>query len=153
MQNPAEKQYFMEDLAVGQVFTAGPVQVTAAEIIAFARQFDPQIFHTDPEAAKDTLFKGLIASGWHTASMTMRMITQAFPPMPGGMIGRTMENLGWPRPVRPGDTLSYRAEILSMEPSKDPARGILRIKNTTLNQDGKTVMEMTSVVFVPRRPA
>lgn len=144
---------YMEDLKVGQKFTAGPIKVTAEDIIAFARQFDPQPFHLDAEAAKQTPFGELVASGWHTASMTMRMIVDSSPNMEGGMIGRSVERLNWLRAVKPGDTLSFEAEILEMRGSgSDPRRGVMRIHNTTSNQNGEAVLTMESIVFVPRRP-
>ena len=143
---------YLEDLSVGQKFHAGPIEVTQETIIAFAKQFDPQDFHTDPVKAKDTVFGELVASGWHTASLTMRMITEATPKMKGGMVGRAIEKMGWPRPVRPGDVLSLELEILDLRTSpKSPERGIMRTKNTVTNQDGKAVLEMEAVVFVPRR--
>jgi len=143
---------YMEDCRLGQKFTAGPITVTAEEIIAYAKQFDPQDFHTDPVKAKNTVFGELVASGWHTASLTMRMIVDSMPKMEGGMVGRHIENMNWPRPVRPGDQLSYEAEILDMRASgSNPKRGVLRIRNTTRNQKGETVMEMESIVFIPRR--
>ncbi|MBU6475237.1 MAG: MaoC family dehydratase [Alphaproteobacteria bacterium] len=142
----------LEDLTAGQKFTAGPQKVTQEEIIAFARQFDPQDFHTDPVKAKDTVFGELVASGWHTAALAMRMIVEATPKMQGGMVGRAVENISWPRPVRPGDLLSLTVEITDLRPSeKSPARGLMRTKNTVTNQNGETVMEMEAVVFVPRR--
>lgn len=142
---------FMEDFTIGQTFTGGPVTVTAEDIIAFAAQFDPQDFHTNPEKAKDTVFGEHVASGWHTAALTMKMLVAAIPPMAGGMIGRTVESMTWPRPVRPGDTLTYEGEILDMRPTRNPARGLMRVKNTTLNQNGEIVMEMTCLVFAPCR--
>ena len=152
--SPMTDYLYMEDCQIGQKFTAGPVTMTEADIIAYARQFDPQDFHTDPEKAKDTMFQGLAASGWHTASVTMRLILMAVPPMKGGMVGRQVEKMGWPRPVRPGDQLSLECEIVEMRPSsKDPSRGIARTRNTTRNQDGKVVMEMDTVIFIPRRTA
>lgn len=144
----------LEDLAVGQTFTAGPRTVTEAEIIAFAQQFDPQDFHTDPVKAQDTPFGKLVASGWHTAAMTMRMILDATPKMKGGMIGRAVEKMGWPRPVYPGDTLSLVIEILELRSSeRAPDRGTMRTKNTVTNQNGEKVLEMETVIFVPRRAA
>lgn len=144
---------YMEDLKVGQKFVAGPLKVTAEDIIAFAKQFDPQPFHLDAEAAKQTPFGELVASGWHTASMTMRMIVDSSPNMEGGMIGRSVEKLNWLRAVKPGDTLSFEAEIIEMRGSgSDPSRGIMRIHNTTSNQNGEAVLTMESIVFVPRRP-
>lgn len=143
---------YMEDITAGQKFTAGPLAVSADEIITFASQFDPQDFHTDAEKAKNMAFGELVASGWHTAALTMRMIVEAVPPMEGGMIGRTILSMNWPRPVRPGDTLSYEGEILEIRPSeKNPKRATLRIRNTTRNQKGETVLEMESVIFIPRR--
>ena len=143
---------YMEDLKVGQKFVAGPIKVTAGEIIAFATQFDPQPFHLDAEAAKHTAFGELVASGWHTASMTMRMIVDSSPNMEGGMIGRSIEKLNWLRAVKPGDSLSFEAEILDLRGSNsDPRRGVMRIRNTTSNQKGEPVLTMESIVFVPRK--
>lgn len=143
---------YLEDMHIGQKFTAGPVRVTQEDIITFAKQYDPQDFHTDPVRAKDTVFGELVASGWHTAAMTMRMITEATPKMRGGMVGRAIEKMGWPRPVRPGDVLSLEIEIIDLRTSeKSPGRGLIRTKNTTSNQKGEPVMEMEAVIFVPRR--
>src|SRR3954469_1326634 len=94
---------YLEDLTLGQKFKAGPVRITQEEIIAFGKQYDPQDFHTDPGKAKDTVFHELVASGWHTACLSMRMIVDAMPKLKGGMVGRAVEKLNWPRPVRPGD--------------------------------------------------
>ena len=142
----------MEDLAVGQTFGAGPIEVTEDEVIAFAQKFDPQFFHTDPEAAKNSPFGGLIASGWHTAAITMRLIIEASPPMKGGMVGRSVEKMNWLRPVKPGDRLRFEGEILELRASeKNPAQGVMRVRNTTFNQDNKKVLESETVVMVPRR--
>ncbi len=150
--SPSEKWLYMEDFYVGQKLVSGPVDVTAEEIIAFAKNFDPQDFHTDPEKAKNTVFGEHVASGWHTAALTMRLITMASPNVKGGMIGRSIEKMNWPRPVRPGDKLYLEAEILELRPSgKDPKRGIARIRNVTYNQSHESVMEMESIVFLPRR--
>jgi acyl dehydratase len=147
-----EKFYYMEDAHVGQKFKAGPVTVTAAEIIAFAKQFDPQPMHTDPAQAKKLMFGSLIASGWHTGSITMGLILEATPKMMGGMVGRNIEKMGWPNPVRPGDQLSVEVEVLEIRPSgKNPERGIMRTRNTTFNQKGEPVLEMDAVIFIPRR--
>lgn len=148
-----ESFLYMEDCQAGQVFSAGPVTVTAQEIIAYARQFDPQDFHTDAEKAKDTAFGELVASGWHTASLTMRLLVEAMPRMKGGMIGRRIETLDWPRPVRPDDRLSLETEILQVRATSHPARGLLRTKTTTRNQNGDPVLVMEALIFVPRRPA
>ena len=143
---------YMEDCIPGQKFNAGPITVASEEIIAYARQFDPQDFHTDAEKAKNTAFGELVASGWHTASLTMRLLVEAIPPMEGGMIGRRVESMDWPRPVRPGDTLRLETEILWKRPTSNPKRGILRTKNTTTNQNGEIVMTMEAVIFIPRKP-
>ncbi len=144
---------FMDDCQVGQTYSGGPTPVTADMIIAFARQFDPQPFHLDAEAAKDTAFGELVASGWHTAAMTMRMMMDSMPPMQGGMIGRRIETIDWPRPVRPGDTLTTRSEILDLRATRNPARGLMRLKTDTLNQHGEAVMKMEALIFVPCRAA
>ncbi|MBI1216614.1 MAG: dehydratase [Alphaproteobacteria bacterium] len=143
---------YMEDLAVGQKISSGPLTVTAEEIIAFGRRYDPQDFHIDAEAAKHTVFGELIASGWQTAALTMRMIFDAAPRMKGGIIGRGIEKLEWPRAVKPGDTLSYEGEITALRPSASkPQTGVMRLRNTTRNQHGEVVLEMETVIFVPRR--
>jgi len=144
---------YMEDCDAGQKFYAGPVTVTAQDIISYAKQFDPQDFHTDPEKAKHTAFGELVASGWHTASLTMRLLVDALPPMEGGMIGRRVESMDWPRPVRPGDTLRLETEILWKRTTSNPKRGILRTKSITTNQNGEAVMIMEAVIFIPRRGA
>jgi acyl dehydratase len=152
MTKAADNFTYMEDLAVGQKTAAGPVTITAEDITAFARQYDPQDFHTDAGKAKDTAFGELIASGWQTAALTMRMIIDASPKMKGGMIGRGIEKLSWPRAVKPGDTLTYEGEILDLRPSGgNPKMGVMRVRNTTRNQHGDVVLEMESIVFVPRR--
>lgn len=144
----------MEDLTVGHKFTAGPLTVTADEIIDFAKKYDPQPFHLNAEDAAATMFGGLIASGWHTAAMTMRMIIDSSPNFPGGMVGRTVENLNWLRAVKPGDVLRYEGEILDLRPAESaPGRGIMRVKSHTVNQNNKPVLEMEAVIFIPRRDA
>jgi acyl dehydratase len=148
-----EKEFYMEDLAVGQKFTSGPVDVTAEEVMDFARKYDPQEFHLSPEQAKLTMFGELVASGWHTACLTMRLIIEGSPRMKGGMVGRSIEKMSWLRPVKPGDKLYFEGEILELRPSaSNPARGVMRVKNTTLNQNREPVLQMESVVFVPSRP-
>lgn len=145
---------FLEDLTPGRRFTAGPVTVTEEEIIAFARRYDPQPFHTDPEAAEaHPIFQGLAASGWHTAALTMNMITQAVADLAWGAVGSGGE-LVWPRPVRPGDTLRLEAEVLEIIPScSRPDRGSATVRYRTLNQDGEEVQVFTARAIVPRRPA
>lgn len=143
---------WMEDCRPGQKFTAGPFRMTETDIIDYAKKFDPQDFHTDAALAKNSAFGELVASGWHTASVTMRMIVDSVPKMKGGMIGRNVSNMNWPKPVKPGDTLYYEGEILEVRASaSNPKRGILRIAHTTRNQHGETVLEMETVIFIPRR--
>ena len=144
---------YLEDLTPGRRFTAGPVRVTEAEIIAFAQRYDPQPFHTDPvAAAAHPLFKGLAASGWHTAALTMPMVVQALGHIAGGIIGGGGD-LQWPRPVRPGDSLSFEAEVLEATPSRSrPDRGSALMRNRTLNQHGEEVQVFTVRIVVPRRP-
>lgn len=145
---------YLDDLTVGRRFTAGPVTVSEAEIIAFASRYDPQPFHTDPEAAAHhPLFQGLAASGWHTAALTMPLVLQAAGNIAGGIIGGGGE-LQWPRPVRPGDSLSLEIEVLEVTPSRSrPDRGSALMRNRTLNQHGQEVQVFTVRIVVPRRPA
>lgn len=145
---------YLDDLTVGRRFTAGPVTVSEAEIIAFASRYDPQPFHTDPEAAAShPLFRGLAASGWHTAALTMPMVVQAAGNIAGGIIGGGGD-LQWPRPVRPGDNLSLEIEVLEVTPSRSrPDRGSALMRNRTLNQHGEEVQVFTVRIVVPRRPA
>jgi len=144
--------FHWEDLQPGQKQTTGSVSVSEAEIIAFAKQFDPQPFHTDPVAAPKLAFGGLVASGWHTAALTMRLIVGGGLKFAGGAIGRGLEEMSWPKPVRPGDTLTAVNEVLSTRPLNSmKTHGLVRLRTTTLNQHGETVQEMVSVVLVPRR--
>jgi acyl dehydratase len=145
---------YLEDFAVGQVFNTGRHRVDKEQIFAFARQFDPQSFHVDEEAARRSLFQGLAASGWHTAAMTMRlMVDGEFKPA-GGILGVGFDDLSWPRPVRPGDELHAKSEVLDVRPSKSrPDRGMIRVRTTTLNQNDETVMIFTGNLLVQRRPA
>ncbi len=147
----SKDRFHLEDLAPGMRFTAGPVTLTEEAVIAFAREFDPQPFHTDPEAAKASFFRGHVASGWQTASVTMRMLVDGGMPLAGGSIGLGVE-LSWPRPVRPGDTLSVELEVLDIIPSSSkPGRAIATLKTTTTNQNGEIVQVMTSKNIVFKR--
>ena len=145
------EQYF-EDFAVGQTFVGGRHRVDKDQIVTFAKQFDPQYYHLDEEAAKKSPFKGLAASGWHTAAITMRlMVDGAFKPA-GGIIGVGFDQLSWSKPVRPGDELCVTSEILEVRPSKSRNdRGMIRVKNTTFNQHGEAVQSFTGNLIVPRR--
>ncbi len=143
---------YYDDLSVGQTFTTGTLRVSADDIKAFAQQFDPQPFHLDDAAAKQTLFGGLAASGWHTAALTMRLIVDSGAPIAGGVIGSGVDELRWLRPVRPGDELRVHSEVVEMRPSKSrPTQGWVRMRNTAVAQDGTAVMSFIANLTVPRR--
>jgi acyl dehydratase len=128
---------YLEDLSTGMKFPGRPYAVTEEEIIAFAKQYDPQPFHCDPEGAKHTFFQGLAASGWHTAAITMRLLVDGGMPFAGGSIGLGAE-VSWLRPVRPGDVLSIENEILEITPSRSkPHQAIVTLRTTTQNQKNK----------------
>jgi acyl dehydratase len=136
---------YFEDFEPGQVYELGSKVVTEDEIVAFARQFDPQPFHLDPEAAKDSVFGGLIASGWHTGAMWMRLYVDSLLGGASGQGSSGIEELRWLAPVRPGDTLSGRLTVLEATFSEShPDRGTIRIRGEMVNQDGVTVMTMVS---------
>ena len=143
---------YLEDIFVGQRFVTGTHTLTAEAIKSFARDYDPQPFHTDEEAAKDTFFGGLAASGWHTAAVTMRLQIDGGPPIAGGMIGAGGE-LSWPRATRPGDTLHVESEVTEVTPSKSkPERGFVTLKSETKNQKGEVVQLFIVRLLVWRRP-
>ena len=143
---------YLEDLKLGDTFVTGAQAVTAEEIIAFGRQFDPQSFHTDAVAARDTFFGGLVASGWHTAAVTMRLMVDSMLGTEGGMIGQGVDELRWPRPMLPGDTLRVEMRVAEINPELSRSgRGRIKLHCRTLNQDGKVVQEMTARLLVPRR--
>lgn len=143
---------YLDDLTVGQRFASGTHTMDAAEMQCFAADYDPQPFHLDDAAARDTLFGGLVASGWHTAATTMRLIVEGGLPIAGGVIGTGGELL-WTNPVRPGDTLRVECEVLAITPSRSkPDRGAVTVRCVTLNQDGEMVQSFTPKLVVPRRP-
>ena len=143
---------YLEDLAPGQRYRAGSRTVTLAEIQAFAREYDPQPFHLDPVAAKDTVFGELVASGWHTMALTMRLIVDGETQLAWGFAGAGVEELDWPNPVRPGDTLTAENEVIEVKPSRSkPDRGLARIRTTAVNQRGEPVLVVTAKVLVPKR--
>jgi acyl dehydratase len=138
-------EYYFEDFAAGEVFELGSHQVTEAEIVEFAERWDPQPFHVDPEAAAESVFGGLIASGWHTGAMWMRMYVDSMLGGPSSQGSPGIEELRWLAPVRPGDTLHGRLTVLDATPSqRSPERGTVRIRGEMLNQDGVTVLTMVS---------
>jgi acyl dehydratase len=142
---------YLNDLQVGQRFTSRTLLVDEAEIKAFASRFDPQPFHLDEIAAKDSLFSGLVASGWHTAAITMRLLVEGLP-LAGGLIGAGGE-LSWPRPTRPGDILRVEIEIVEIIPSRSrPDRGVALTRIVTRNQRDEEVQILVAKLVVPRRP-
>jgi acyl dehydratase len=146
---------YLEDLKPGQIYGgAQNVAVDTDAIKAYARQFDPQPFHLDEAAAEKTLFGGLAASGWHTASITMRLMAIDGPPLAGGILGGGLDELRWTKPVRPGDSLHVKCEILDVIPSKSrPEQGRIKMRTTTFNQNGEPVQILVANLIVPRRPA
>jgi acyl dehydratase len=151
---PPAPALYLEDLQPGQTLQSGPVTVTEADCIAFARQFDPQPFHVDPEAAKSTMFQGLALSGWHTAALSMRMLVDSpLARVANGLVGIEVRHMRWPRPARPGDTLELTVEILETNPSRSrPGWGTALLRWTTRNQLGEPVLEIENVAWVARRP-
>jgi acyl dehydratase len=145
-------EHYLDDFAVGQMYRAGSIRVDAGQIKAFAAEFDPQPAHLDPEAAERTFFRGLAASGWHTAALTMRLLVESDLEPAGGIIGLGFEEFRWPRPVRAGDDLSLQIEVLEVRPSQSrPDQGLIKIRSTTLNQTGEPVQIMVGSLLVRRR--
>ena len=146
--------HYLEDLAAGQKYGSGRLKVEVERVKSFAAEFDPQPFHLDEAAARDTLFRGLAASGWHTAALTMRLLVEGELRPAGGIIGAGFDELLWPRPVRPGDELRVESEVLEVRPSKSrPEQGLVKLRTTTYNQDGEAVQISVGNLVVQRRPA
>jgi acyl dehydratase len=145
------ERLYLEDLRVGQQFTSGSYHMDETRIKAFAAEFDPQPFHLDESAARGTIFRGLAASGWHTAAVAMHLMVTGGLPLANGIIGMGGE-IAWPKPTRPGDTLRVESEILQILPSRSkPNQGIVTVRSTTLNQNGEPVHVFTAKVLVFRR--
>ena len=145
---------YLDDFAVGQTFGSGRMRIDEDRIKTFAAEFDPQPFHLDAEAARKSLFGGLAASGWHTAALTMRLLVESEIKPVGGIVGAGFDEFRWPRPVRPGDELRVESEVLEVRPSKSrPEQGIIKVRTTTLNQNGEAVQIFVGNLVVPRRPA
>jgi acyl dehydratase len=144
---------YLEDFAVGDTFGSGCLVVDEARIKSFAAEFDPQPFHLDEATARQTMFQGLAASGWHTASLTMRLLVDGELKPAGGIVGAGFDELRWPRPVRPGDELRVTSEILEVRVSKSrPNQGFVKVRTTTLNQNDEEVQVFIGNLLVPRRP-
>ncbi len=142
---PVDQRHF-EDYISGAVYECGSITVEEAEIISFSERFDPQLFHTDPEAAEKSVYGGLIASGWHSASLTMRLFVDHYLSHVASLGSPGVDELRWLMPVRPGDTLSLRVTVTDTKRSRSkPDRGILQSYCETLNQHGQVVMTMKAV--------
>lgn len=147
---------YLEDFKVGDIDRFGSYVMSKDDVIAYAKQFDPQPFHLDDEAgAAHPLFKGLTASGWHTGAATMRMLVDRNSEVEVAALGSPgIEQISWPTPTYPGDTLSVQVEVLEVRPSKSrPEIGFVKNRTTTLNQNGKEVMIFTASVILKKRPA
>lgn len=143
---------YLEDFAVGQSFSSGRLRIDKERAKAFAAEFDPQPFHLDEEGARHSIFGGLAASGWHTAAVTMRLLVESELKPAGGIVGAGFDEFRWPRPVRPGDELRVESEVLEVRASKSrPAQGLIKVRTTTLNQDGEAVQVLVANLVVPRR--
>jgi acyl dehydratase len=144
-------QLYLEDLRVGQRFISGTQRMEESRIKAFAAEFDPQPFHLDEAAAQASVFRGLAASGWHTAAVAMRLLVTGGLPFAHGIIGVGGE-IAWPRPTRPGDVLRVESEIIEIVPSRSkPNQGIVTVKSTTLNQSGEPVYVFTAKLLAFKR--
>jgi len=145
---------FLEDLTVGEIIKTPTIEITESEIIEFASRYDPQFMHTDPKAAVDGPFHGQIASGWHTAAIAMRLMVDARILGSEPLIGLGVDDLRWPKPVRPGDTIEAQIEIAAIHRSHSkPGFGIVRLKLTARNQNGEVVLTMSPSTWVPSRSA
>jgi acyl dehydratase len=147
-----DKPHYFEDYPVGRVFEGGRYPVSEDEILEFARRYDPQAMHVDKAAATEGQFGGLIASGWHTGSIMMRMLAELFVP-PGNLASPGIDELRWILPVRPGDTLSLRVTVTEARRSRSrPDQGVVRSLVEVLNQKGETVMSLNPVSLFRCRP-
>jgi acyl dehydratase len=143
---------FFEDLELGRSYGSEEIEVGLDEVLEFARRYDPQPFHTDPVAARDSVFGELVASGWHTAALTMRLRVLSELRLAGGWVGLGVESMRWPKPVKPGDRLRVEVEVLEKRESKSkPDRGIVRVRTSTFNQHGELVFETVTAQIVLRR--
>ena len=151
MIEPGLKRHF-EDFQAGEAIELGERTITEPEIVSFARQFDPQSFHIDPLAARESIFGGLVASGWHTAGILMRLWVDAILAHVVSMGSPGVDSLRWPEPVRPGDRLRGRATVLELRASQSrPTMGIVRWQGELHNQDGRLVFSVTGTNFIGRR--
>jgi acyl dehydratase len=143
---------WFDDLRLGMRFRSAGTLVTAADIKRFAAEFDPQPYHLDEEAAKATPLNGLAASGWHTAAIVMRLMTEVRPFGPHPLLGLGVDGLRWLAPVRAGDIIRIEGEVIELAPSATKPQGIAKVRWTALNQRGEPVYTVTPLAIVPRRP-
>lgn len=147
-----QPRLYLDDLVVGQTFSSDEYTLNAEQIIAFAREFDPQPFHTDPEVAKASFFRGHAASGWHVMAITMRLLVQSIP-LADGIIGLGGD-VSWPHPTRPGDRLHVDSDIVHITPSRSkPDRAVVQVRSQTINQDGQVVLEVVAKLMVLKKAA
>lgn len=145
---------YLEDFRAGQTFGSGRIRINADRIKSFAAEFDPQSFHLDEKDAADSIFRGLAASGWHTAAITMRLLVDSDIKPAGGIVGAGFDEFRWPRPVRPGDELRVESEVLEIRASKSrPDQGLIKVRTTTLNQNDEPVQVSLGNLIVRCRPA
>ena len=150
MQELSER--YLEDFAVGQTFGSRRLRIDRERALAFAAEFDPQPFHLDEAAARRSIFGELTVSGWYTAAVTMQLLIEAKLNPAGGIVGAGLDELRWPRPVRPGDELRVECEVIEVRPSKSrPEQGLIKLRTTTLNQNGEVVLTYVANLVVPRR--
>jgi acyl dehydratase len=144
---------YLEDLAPGMTLQGGPITVSEADAVGFARTFDPQPFHTDPVAARSSMFGEMILSGWHTAALSMRMLVDSpLAQVANGLVGIEVKHMRWPRPALPGDTLTLTVEVLETRLSRSrPGWGTAHFRWTTRNGKGEAVMELENVAWVASR--
>ena len=151
--HPVVEQMYLDELFVGQRFTSGTYRVEEVNMVRFAAEFDPQPFHLDPRAAEMSVFKGLSASGWYTASVAMRLLVTGGLPLAEGIIGLGGE-IAWPKPTRAGDVVHLESEIAAITPSRSkPDRAVVTVRGTMLNQNQEAVYLLTAKLLVSRRPA
>ena len=145
---------YLQDFEAGQTFGSGRIRIDADRIKSFAAEFDPQPFHLDESAAAASIFRGLAASGWHTAAITMRLLVESELKPAGGIVAAGFDEFRWPRPVRPGDELRVESEVLEIRASKSrPDHGVIKVRTTTLNQNNEPVQVSLGNLMVLCRPA